>query len=235
MNTSGTVNAWRPDYWSPLTLGWGGGTGIWNQNGGITTAASDFVVGDAIGGSGTLNLNGGVFATNAILGAITQYGSQGTIIFNGGTMRVLEDNGNFFNDNTGALTLQVTSAGGTMDTNGFDIGVVQPLADGVTGGGTFTKAGNGNLTLAATNTFTGTMAVAAGQLTFTAANVFGGSNATREISVSNGAGLGVALSPAPGVVNAIANLTVGGAPPCRLAAVTSPAMRSSRPRPMAAP
>ncbi len=171
VNTSGTVNAYRPDYWTPLTLGWAGGTGIWNQNGGITTAASDFCVGDAYG-AGTLRLNGGVFATNAVLGGITGPGGTGAIIFNGGTMRALMDNGNFFNDNTGALTLTVTSAGGTFDTNGFDVGVVQPLGDGITGGGAFTKAGNGNLTLAATNTFTGTMAVAGGQLTFSAANVF---------------------------------------------------------------
>ena len=163
VNTSGTVNSWHPDYWSPLVLGWAGGTGIWNQNGGITTAASDFCVGDGVGGAGTLSLNGGVFATNAVLGAITAGGSTGKIIFNGGTMRALMDNGNFFNDNTGALTLMVTSAGGTFDTNGFDVGVVQPLGDGITGGGTFAKAGNGNLTLAATNTFTGTMAVAGGQ------------------------------------------------------------------------
>ncbi len=164
------------EVWSPLIIGSGvNAVGVWNQNGGLTVADSSTYVGDNYG-TGTLNLNGGVFATNAILGGIRYAYGTGTIVFNGGTLRAIGDNPAFFNDNTGNLTVTVESAGGTIDTDGFNVVFNKPILEGTTTGGGLTKTGLGNLTLVDGNTYSGDTNINAGQLTLASAEPVYGCN-----------------------------------------------------------
>lgn len=75
------------------------------------------------------------------------------VIFNGGTLRF----GTSFNLSTGRA-LSLDSAGGTIDTNGFDT----TFARDITGVGGLNKTGAGTLTLSGMNTYTGATSVAAG-------------------------------------------------------------------------
>ena len=61
-------------------------------------------------------------------------------------------------------TTTVNSSGAMVDSNGYDIGIVDGLTAG-TGSGGLTKTGAGTLTLQGANTYTGATAVNSGTLT----------------------------------------------------------------------
>jgi autotransporter-associated beta strand protein len=100
-------------------------------------------------GDGTLTLNayntyaGGTTINAGIVvpAAITSFGTAG-VTLNGGTLRLTT--GDPFD--LSAQGLSIGPNGGTIDTNGNNISLADPVNSG-TGGGTFTKAGAGTLTL----------------------------------------------------------------------------------------
>jgi outer membrane autotransporter protein len=102
--------------------------------------------------SGGTTLTGGAVAVGAdnALGANT-----GGLTFNGGTLQFLQS---FDLANSRAIT--INAPGGTIDTQGF----VSTLTQGMTGSGSFNKAGTGALTLAGSNTYTGGTTISAGTL-----------------------------------------------------------------------
>lgn len=131
------------------------GTGTLTISGsGHVSSPSAIRLGHA-GGTGTLALNGGSLTASAI-----QRGSgTGHLRFNGGTLRASAATPAFVQN----LSSAVVSAGGAViDTNGFAVGIAQPLLhdpaiSGIDGG--LTVAGGGELTLGGANTYDGATVV----------------------------------------------------------------------------
>ncbi len=150
-------------------------------------------------GAYTYNLNGGVFTAGGVEITITADSSgtgnfnlnlRPTFNFNGGTLRAGNDNATFFNPSgAGAVAAATIAAGGnpfatnilerggTIDTNGHNIGVSTVLAHGgsaaVDGGLTVNDTsgtGLGILNLSALNTYTGPTKIAGGTLQLGVAN-----------------------------------------------------------------
>lgn len=119
------------------------GVGVLNVRGtGTVTALGGIWLGHSnVGGTGTGTLNllaGGTVSTNQI----TQSNllGNGTLNLNGGTLRASGSNGNFLENLDGAF---VRAGGAVIDTNGFDIGVLQPLQAPFGGGVTTIPVLNG--------------------------------------------------------------------------------------------
>jgi fibronectin-binding autotransporter adhesin len=115
-------------------------------------------------GSGTLVLNGAnSYASGTVInGGVVRVSNDGNlgaasggITFNGGTLQL---NSSFDLNNGRAITLN--TPGGTIDTQGFQSTVSQPI----TGAGAFTKAGSGTLTLTGASTYSGGTTISAGTL-----------------------------------------------------------------------
>jgi autotransporter-associated beta strand protein len=107
--------------------------------------------------SGGTTVNAGVLevADNANLGA-----GSGAVTLNGGTLRT---SAGF----TAQRSVSVGTAGGTLDTGGN----ILVLQGGVTGSGNLTKTGTGQVTLAGTNTFTGTTTISQGAIQLNASSL----------------------------------------------------------------
>jgi autotransporter-associated beta strand protein/T5SS/PEP-CTERM-associated repeat protein len=147
-------------------------------------------------GTGTLNLDGGIVTTKKLEGGT----GSATVNFNGGILKARESQGAFI---TNLDVANVQAGGITIDSNGFDLGISQPL----TGTGGLTKAGAGRLTLSASNAYAGATTVTAGSLLVNgtlasgavdvgAGGTLGGSGAiggavTMDGVLSPGSGLGV--------------------------------------------
>ena len=93
---------------------------------------------------------------------VAQDGSLGaagsTLTFDGGTLQMV---GGFNFDS--ARPIVIDTAGGTLDTQGFDT----TIAQGITGSGDFTKLGSGALTLTGDSTFSGETTLAEGSIDVT--------------------------------------------------------------------
>ncbi|HWX01103.1 autotransporter outer membrane beta-barrel domain-containing protein [Collimonas sp.] len=127
------------------------GTGaVEKTQGGTLTLAPTASGGNTYSGGTTLT--GGTVAVGVdnALGANT-----GGLTFNGGTLQLLQSF-----DLAGSRAVTINAAGGTFDTQGF----VSALTQGMTGSGSFNKAGTGTLTLAGSNTYTGGTTISAGTL-----------------------------------------------------------------------
>ena len=163
-------------------------------------------------GTYTVNLNGGVLTAGGMEISVTADSSgtgnfnlnrRPTINFNGGTLRSGADNSNFFNPaGTGSVSAatiagggnpfatNVLEGGGTIDTNGHNVGVSAVLAHGgtaaVDGGLTVTDSsgtGLGILNLSALNTYTGPTKIAGGTLQLGIANAI---NSASTINMAGG-------------------------------------------------
>ncbi len=115
----------------------------------------------------TFNLNGGTFSISAIISAKT----NGTRVFNfnGGLLKATSTNASFFPSNA-ASAANVRDGGAIIDTNGSNITIGQSLTHSDVGGdavidGGLVKNGEGVLSLAGINSYTGNTTVNAGQLT----------------------------------------------------------------------
>lgn len=156
---STTINA------KTLSVGHNGGVGAVTQTGGTVNAPAGVALGllNATG-RGTYTLSGGTLNTSSISRGL----GSGTFNFNGGTLRATSASAAFLQGLTAA---NLQSAGGTIDTNGFDVAVAQPLA----GPGALTKTGPGTLTLSGANTFAGNASVTGGTLAVNGALASGAS------------------------------------------------------------
>ena len=137
----------------------------------------------------TLNLNGGTLT----IGGIVSGKANGTRVvnFNGGTLKASVSSATFFASGA-ASAANVKSGGATIDTDGKNITVGQPL---LAAGGGLIKNGDGKLTLSGANTYAGSTLINAGTLALTAAWV----GSSPDIIVAGGAtldvtGLGVSLT-----------------------------------------
>lgn len=125
------------------------GVGVINMTGGLLHANDHITLGgDQSGGAGTLNANGGVVEANYIA---TQ--DVATLSMNGGTIRANVNEPNFlrgFNNAGGHSAIIMVGAGGTIDSNGKNIGIT---AGNEITGTTLTKVGAGALTINALQTY----------------------------------------------------------------------------------
>ncbi len=133
-----------------------GGSGVYTITGGTANLGA-ITLSSRGGGSGTLNLNGGTVNAASIAKVGT---GQAVLTFNGGTLRPTADAATFLQ---GLNAATVGSPGGTIDTNGHNVGVVQAF----TGPGGLTKSGAGTLTLGGTSTNAGRTTLAGGGLVLT--------------------------------------------------------------------
>ena len=129
---------------------------------------TDPIVGVDVGAStisaGTLNANS--------TSALGNGSSTNTLIFSGGTLQAA---GTITSPSTRTVTL---SSGGTIDTNSNTVSI----AGAVSGGNSLTKSGSGALQLSGTNTFTGGVALNAGELDVNSATALG----TGTLTISGG-------------------------------------------------
>jgi autotransporter-associated beta strand protein len=143
------------------------------QNSGslIVNGAYDFLNDD--GGTSTsantvTNLNGGILAVqnfilfNAGNGATTAT----SLNFNGGTLEALanDPSGSFFLPAIAKFTANILAGGATINSNGFDITIAQPLVSGTANDGGLTKTGAGILYLTGSNTYVGPTVINGGEL-----------------------------------------------------------------------
>lgn len=155
-----------------------GGNGNATITGGAWNNTGNFIVGAE--GPGQVHLNGGVITAAQFL----RGNSTGTMAFNGGTVRLNSNQSNLFAGfQPGDIT--VTGSGGTIDTQGFSVATSAVIS----GAGPLAKAGNGTLTLAGNQSYTGATNVQAGRL------VVDGTLASSGVTVANGA----TLAPGTGV------------------------------------
>lgn len=109
---------------------------------------------------GTLNVLGtsgarGVLETSGFRGGL----GTANVTLDGGIVRAIENNANFFR-NYGSQQVTLGSAGGIIDTNGYNIGIAPEM----TGVGALTKDGLGTLTLTGANSYANGTTIAAGTL-----------------------------------------------------------------------
>ena len=151
--------------------------GMINSSASGTAGAAGVVLGRD-GANGVINLNAG--GTLASAKGIVRGTGAGTFNFDGGTLRALASNTSFLD-----VTSSVVNTGGAVvDSNGFDITLVNGLLAGAGAGG-LAKNGAGALTLAGASTYTGATTVNTGSLLISGATLAGG-----QINVSAGATLG---------------------------------------------
>ncbi len=160
----------------------GTGAKVINLNGGAITSFSDdqttangsgvldLMLQGGGGSNNTFNLNGGTLTVRQVVSS-TNNGTR-TFNFNGGTLKATGDTTNFFNLGTANARANVRDGGAVIDTNDFNVTLVQPLdhsnidGDNATDGG-LTKQGAGTLTLSGTSLYTGPTTVSAGELKVT--------------------------------------------------------------------
>jgi fibronectin-binding autotransporter adhesin len=173
-----------------------------NTSTGMLTANGTAAVGDSPVQLGMCSGGGGLLGSGATFLARTggALGCAGaTASFTGGTLTIGADN----LDMTTPVALG--SGGGTLDTNGN----AATLSGGITGTGALNKVGEGTLTLAGTNTYSGATLVREGTLRAGAAEAFSPNSAT-----TVGAGAALDLNGFDQTVGSLAGagqVTFGGA------------------------
>lgn len=129
------------------------GNGSLSIDDNATLSTGDLYVAYDRTASGTLSLNSGLLETGSLRGG------QGNarFEFNGGLLRAMRDEQHFL---TGFETVSLGAQGGRIDSNGHSIIAFSPF----TGIGGVTKEGEGSLTLASINSYTGDTRIKSGEL-----------------------------------------------------------------------
>lgn len=117
-------------------------------------------------GGGTLdltNVSNGYDGNTSVMGGTLSFSAigslgDGSLLLDGGALRY--NVGNTDDVSTKTITLGIN--GGTINTNGNNVSLANPIGNG--GSGSFTKEGSGSLTLGGDNTYTGTTSVTGGTL-----------------------------------------------------------------------
>jgi fibronectin-binding autotransporter adhesin len=143
--------------------------------------------------SAIVNLDGGTLTLNNI--TVTS-GTTKEFNFNGGQFVAGASLPAF-----SGLTMNVKNGGALINTNGFSVGINDPLLNNGSGG--LTKSGLGTLTLAGANTYTGATAVNAGTLRLSSAG-----SSTSDITVATGAEAGALVAATDGQWVNTGNLTL---------------------------
>jgi autotransporter-associated beta strand protein len=138
--------------------------------------------------TGGTTLNGGTLA----LGHADAIGASGTISFGGGTLRYSENNTTDYS----ARFSNAASQQYKIDTYGETVTLASNLTSS---GGSFTKLGNGTVTLTGANTYSGATTVSAGSL------LVNGSLANSAVTVGSGGTLG-----GSGSIGALLTVQSGG-------------------------
>jgi autotransporter-associated beta strand protein len=142
--------------------------------------------------TGTLNLDGGTLAVNRSI-VFGSKANSGTFNFNGGTFKANGTSATIAATTSGRVN--VRDGGAVIDSNGFNITFGEELQHSNIGGdaaidGGLTKKGNGLLTLAETNTYTGVTTIEAGGLRITKTTaLYNGSSASwtaANLNIRNG-------------------------------------------------
>ncbi|MGA2060241.1 MAG: autotransporter-associated beta strand repeat-containing protein, partial [Thermoguttaceae bacterium] len=175
-----TTNLWVARNGTTTSLS----TGTVNQFGGAVVA-TNLTTG---GGTAVYNLNGGSLTANIIRKDPASTTGTGTLNFNGGVLKAgAADNPTGSSYFLSGLTAANVKAGGAkIDTNGFNVTVNQILAadTGSLGGGLTKQGGLGTLTVSQEATYTGNTSVSAGIL-----NMLDINTPTAAVSVGGGAEL----------------------------------------------
>jgi autotransporter-associated beta strand protein len=175
---SGTVNAYE------LVVGHNG-TVAATQSGGEANVTNLF---HYDGGQATYTLTGGTLTTRRIYNFTQIAGAGFTLNLNGGVLRAAPGTVNLL-DNGGRvngveLTVRLGGAGGTLDTGLSGATLLRPLDDSPGQAGVLTKIGAGTLTLAGTNTYSGSTVVSNGVLRLTHAQCL---SAEGDVVIASGA------------------------------------------------
>lgn len=156
------------------------GTGTVTVNGGTWSNAGGIRLGDYPDSTGHLIINGGrvelpantavyvdngtiSIANNAELATRAVYAVRGTLTLDGGFLVATGDTEDYiagFADGD----VRLTGLGGTIDTQGFTVGISIGLSSGFSGTGRLRKSGSGTLILSSANTHTGGTEVFLGTL-----------------------------------------------------------------------
>jgi len=188
----------KPSYGGCITLGENPGVAASiTQNGGLVwlnplvNVSSNLNCGNLIyganaAGNGTYNLNGGVLMLRSITNATP--GSTAIFNFNGGTLMPVASSTVFMPN---LITANVQSGGVLIDTTNFNITIGQNLASASAGG--LTKLGNGTLTLAGNNTYSGATVISNGTLNLIGTN--SGTGLVTVTTVGTLSGSGVVAGP----------------------------------------
>ena len=143
------------------------------DNVGSLTIAGAMVTANAVQGTGNsgLNLTSGTLAVNQVYDLASNAAAQngGVVGGNGGTLQARGDQPLFvyaLPGNNGFLGSVINSgtAGLTIDSVGYNIGIVAPIGNITGNNGQVIKTGSGTLTLGAANTYTGATTVNDGTL-----------------------------------------------------------------------
>jgi outer membrane autotransporter protein len=179
----------------------------------ITNSSANTTLASQITGTGGLTKQGGGILTlagsNTYSGATTVSGGlinfsslgnfgTGTIILNGGGVQWAAGN---TLDISSSPRLVLGPAGATFDTNGNNVSFATPLG----GTAAITKAGNGILTFATNNNYSGGTTVTGGLINFASAGSFGSGLITL-----NGGGLQWAAGSTADISSKLAPLGAGG-------------------------
>lgn len=146
------------------------------QSGTASATRKWIKIGSESDGNGTITIHSG----GELRGSqITPGSGTSTVNFNGGKFTVLYGEEIF--PSSDKLTVNLNGKGGTIDTNGSNASVADPLL----GTGSLTKQGSGTLKLSGANTYTGDTIVEEGTLTVS------GSLATTNLKLAGGTVSGV--------------------------------------------
>ena len=138
------------------------GSGTVNQYGGTVRTGSTVTLAVGVNSAGTYNLGNGNAGSGILSVTGSVYGSSegpAMLNFNGGTLQANASSTSFVKFLTAA---NVLAGGATIDTQGYNVSIPQPLLASTTStGGGLTTLGTGTLTLTGASTYTGLTSVSA--------------------------------------------------------------------------